>query len=172
VTPLERERLRLTLYVSQKGRCSECRVRLCLEKHQPNSMHLDHVNPRSNLGADEACNLRLMCAKCNIAKSGKLSVALQHTLFDGWGRSGLREPRPPRPPLKDPKNAERQKRFQENRPEGICARCPRYLMRPARPGRTLCDGCHGKMVDRVREWRKKTRLVKKVGRALDTAALT
>lgn len=98
MSPNRRDHLRLALYVKQKGRCCRCRVKLCLELHRANTMHLDHVNPRSNGGADEAFNLELVCQACNYSKAANLSAGLQHTLFDGPSRRKQRQPPAPQSP--------------------------------------------------------------------------
>ena len=54
-------------------------------------------------------------------------------------------------------NAERQRRWRDSRPAGICQRCPRYLMRPAKEGRTLCEDCIVTLAENVRRSRKRRR---------------
>ena len=63
-------------------------------------------------------------------------------------------------------NAERQRRFKQSRPAGICVKCPRYMMREALPGRTLCEDCMAKEAARVKAWRDRTRPLKKLAKAL------
>lgn len=76
------ERLRFELYIAQKGRCANCRVKLTLKPRQRNTIHLDHINPRSKGGTDEACNRCLLCAMCNFSKHARLSPGMQLTVFD------------------------------------------------------------------------------------------
>ena len=57
-------------------------------------------------------------------------------------------------------NAERQRRWRESRPAGICVRCPRYLMRAAKPGATLCDECIARLAANVQRSRERKRAVK------------
>lgn len=90
----QRERLRFELYIKQKGRCLNCKVKVCLEPLRPNSMQMDHINPKANGGSNEPMNFALLCLKCNLKKHDSLIDGLQRSLFDGEPKR-TRRPRIP-----------------------------------------------------------------------------
>jgi hypothetical protein len=53
------------------------------------------------------------------------------------------------------KQTDRRRRWAANRPEGVCQRCPLYMSRPAKPGRTLCEDCLAYLSENVKRSRAK-----------------
>lgn len=59
----------------------------------------------------------------------------------------------------DATNTDRQRRFRQARPAGICARCPRYMARQAMPGKTVCEDCAAKAYENLKAWRARRRAI-------------
>jgi hypothetical protein len=55
------------LFESQGGKCDACKCRLF--KKGPKKMHVDHVQPIARGGSNNADNLALLCAPCNMHKN-------------------------------------------------------------------------------------------------------
>lgn len=67
----------------------------------------------------------------------------------------------------DTMSSDRQKRLEDSKRQGgLCVRCPKYIARPALPGRTLCDDCMAKETARVADYRKRRRLEKALSAVL------
>ena len=58
--------LRLKVLKTANGRCA-----LCGATKDQAPLHIDHIIPRSKGGKTEYANLKVLCSKCNLAKSNK-----------------------------------------------------------------------------------------------------
>ena len=60
--------MRFALSLRQAGRCA-----LCSSPLDPSGVHVDHIVPRKHGGSNNASNLQLVCARCNLIKGAKLA---------------------------------------------------------------------------------------------------
>jgi hypothetical protein len=70
----------LRTYWRGKVRCPACGSDLTEVPY-----HIDHIHPRSKGGGDEAANLQLLCAKCNLDKRAKLMKDWAPWMLDAKG---------------------------------------------------------------------------------------
>lgn len=59
------------VYLRDHGRCVLCQKDLTGLISTDISLHYDHIVPLNQWGANDPCNIQLLCDKCNLQKSGK-----------------------------------------------------------------------------------------------------
>jgi hypothetical protein len=70
------------VYFRERGKCALCKKDLSGLVAIDPKQHYDHIVPLKALGANDPCNMQLLCAKCNLGKAA--SVARTSVVYDPW----------------------------------------------------------------------------------------
>lgn len=138
MTATERRELAARLYIAQKGKCKACRAFFP-------KLTVDHIIPGSAGGADEACNIQLLCKSCNSRKLHWIAPGTQGTIFDTAPPATVSEKR------RLQNNAKMVTLRAKAREDGVCITCRRVAVEPPK---TTCWDCG----NRANQWRTKQRL--------------
>jgi len=70
------------VYFRENGKCAFCKRDLSGLVAVDPKQHYDHIVPLKALGANDPCNVQLLCARCNLEKAA--SQARTSALYDPW----------------------------------------------------------------------------------------
>jgi hypothetical protein len=70
------------VYFRENGRCALCKKDLSGLVAVDPKQHYDHIVPLKALGANDPCNIQLLCAECNLGKAA--SAARTSLIYDPW----------------------------------------------------------------------------------------
>ena len=70
------------VYFRENGKCAFCKKDLSGLIAVDPKQHYDHIVPLKSLGANDPCNIQLLCERCNLVKSA--SVARTSTVYEPW----------------------------------------------------------------------------------------
>jgi hypothetical protein len=70
------------VYFRENGKCALCKKDLSGLIAIDPKQHYDHMVPLKALGANDPCNIQLLCAKCNLVKAA--SPARTSSVYDPW----------------------------------------------------------------------------------------
>jgi HNH endonuclease len=70
------------VYFRENGKCAFCKKDLSGLIAVDPMQHYDHIVPLKALGANDPCNIQLLCARCNLEKAA--SQARTSAIYDPW----------------------------------------------------------------------------------------
>ena len=70
------------VYFRENDKCAFCKKDLSGLVAIDPKQHYDHIVPLKALGANDPCNIQLLCARCNLEKAA--SQARTSTIYDPW----------------------------------------------------------------------------------------
>jgi hypothetical protein len=70
------------VYFRENGKCAICKKDLSGLIALDTKQHYDHIVPLKSLGANDPCNIQLLCEKCNLLKGA--SPARTSFIYDPW----------------------------------------------------------------------------------------
>ena len=70
------------VYFRENGKCALCKKDLSGLVAIDPKQHYDHIVPLKALGANDPCNIQLLCARCNLEKAA--SQARTSSRYDPW----------------------------------------------------------------------------------------
>ena len=70
------------VYFRENGKCALCRRDLSGLIAIDPRQHYDHIVPLKGLGANDPCNIQLLCLGCNLVKGA--SQATTSSLYEAW----------------------------------------------------------------------------------------
>ena len=72
------------VYFRENGKCALCKKDLSGLIAIDPKQHYDHIVPLKTLGANDPCNMQLLCDSCNLRKAA--SPARTSAIYDPWWR--------------------------------------------------------------------------------------
>jgi len=72
------------VYFRENGKCAICKKDLSGLIAVDPKQHYDHIVPLRELGANDPCNMQLLCDRCNLLKGA--SPAQTSSVYDPWWR--------------------------------------------------------------------------------------
>lgn len=74
--------VRRAVYFRENGKCALCKKDLSGLIAIDPKQHYDHMVPLKTLGANDPCNIQLLCERCNLLKGA--SPARTSPIYDAW----------------------------------------------------------------------------------------